>query len=198
LRIIAGTARGRRLFAPAKTRNPLIRPTADRAREAIFSIIGNRVVSAHVLDLFAGTGALGLEALSRGAESAVFVDRLPSAIALVRKNLGICGFLERASVVRADLTKGLALLKSWRPPGGFSLVFLDPPYGGGLGEKILAGLNEASLVGENGIVVAEDEAKERYPASINDLLLSDQRHYGETGFWLYRCRKEKNGDDDRV
>ena len=109
MRIIAGTAKGRRLFSPGRHKNNLrIRPTSDRARESLFNILGPLPVKgARVLDLFAGTGALGLEALSRGAEQAVLVDNDSGAITLIHKNITICGFSERTSVLRRDLMKGL-------------------------------------------------------------------------------------------
>ncbi|NOQ66626.1 MAG: methyltransferase, partial [Desulfobacterales bacterium] len=110
MRIIGGTARGRRLQTPLNntvTSAQPIRPTAERAREALFSIIGQEVKGATVLDLFAGTGALGLEALSRSAQQAVFIDNNLHALQLVGKNIELCGFSDRALVLKRDLSKGL-------------------------------------------------------------------------------------------
>ncbi|MDP2107041.1 MAG: RsmD family RNA methyltransferase, partial [Desulfobulbaceae bacterium] len=109
MRIIAGQAKGRRLAAPGERSGKTIRPTADRAREALFSILGwDLMREAAVLDLFAGTGALGLEALSRGANKAVFVDNNPLAIDLILQNITICGFADRSHVAHHNLMKGLA------------------------------------------------------------------------------------------
>lgn len=118
MRIIAGTARGTRLArVPAGTR-----PLSDRAREGLFSSLGGLVPGARCADLFAGTGAVGLEALSRGGRSCLFVDSGPAAIRTIRENLGKTGLSEHAEVIRADL------LRSPVPDGPFDLAFLDPPY----------------------------------------------------------------------
>jgi len=190
VRIIAGTARGRRLFTPARIagRGP-IRPTADRAREALFSILGEAVVKARVLDLFAGTGALGLEAISRGASAALFVDFATEALGLVRRNIQACGFAEASQVLGRDLRQGLSLPKAMVPDGGFSLVFLDPPYGQGLGLFMLRDLVSRGLLAAGATLVAEDDAKADYAAELRGLCLFDQRRYGDTGFWLYRARE---------
>ena len=191
MRIIAGTLRGRRLLTPGSGKhNPVIRPTADRAREALFSIIGRRIDGAGVVDLFAGTGAFGLEALSRGALSVLFVDNQVGALTLIHNNVEQCGFSDRSLVVKRDLTKGLSFLDKLAPAQGFSLVFLDPPYGQGLAldclHEIAAGVR---LSKDNALVIAEESAKETLPDTVGSLSLNDKRHYGDTGFWFYE-RKE--------
>ncbi len=185
MRIIAGTAKGRRLFTPAK-KSRRIRPTADRAREALFSIIGKEVMGAAVLDLYAGTSALGLEALSRGAESALFVDLHNEALGLIGKNIELCGFSERSRVVRRDLTKGLSFLEQQAPATGYDLVFLDPPYGKELASKALADLGTMTLLAEDGLVIAEEESGAEFAEVYQGLRLFDRRRYGDTGFWLFR------------
>ncbi len=190
MRIIGGTARGRKLSAPGtRFKGQLVRPTSDRAREAIFNILGPLVQDSRVLDLFAGTGALGLEALSRGARSAVFVEQHPGVIALIRKNIEHCGFSDRSQVVKRDLAKGLFFLQQLAPSSGFDLVFLDPPYGKGLAGKILRDLADCRLVRMNGVVVAEESAAESLPEAVQRLHLFDRRHYGEAGFWFYRMNE---------
>jgi 16S rRNA (guanine966-N2)-methyltransferase len=120
VRVVAGSARGRRLLAPA---GPSTRPTADRVREATFNALGSRgAVGGTVLDLFAGSGALGIEALSRGADAATFVDNDAKAVAVVRANLEATGLAERATVVRTDALRFLG------GAGRFDLALLDPPY----------------------------------------------------------------------
>lgn len=203
MRIIAGSARGRKLFAPgSRGGGHAIRPTADRAREALFNIIGWQFVDgARVLDLFAGTGALGLEALSRGAATAVFVDHSPLALDLIQKNIVACGFSDKVHVIRHDLLKGLFF---WRKAGGrelgsdapptpprFDLIFLDPPYRQGLGPGLLTGLQEQGLLGDEAVVVFEDDSTQTLPAAVGALRLFDQRAYGDTGFWFYE--KEQAG-----
>jgi len=186
LRIISGSARGRKLQAPGQRFGDLIRPTSDRAREAIFSILAAKVVGARVLDLFAGTGALGLEALSRGALSAVFVDGQRSVTELINRNIALCGFEERATVLHRDLAKGLAFLKAKQPADGFNLVFLDPPYGSTLALTGLESLAGGNFLAAKGIVVLEDAAEVQYPKTLGPLVCFDQRRYGEAGFWLYQ------------
>ncbi len=188
MRIIAGSAKGRRLFTPVRSAGRgSIRPTADRAREALFSILGEDVLKASVLDLYAGTGALGLEALSRGAATVLFVDYAAEALALVHRNIEACGFAEASRVVKRDLSQGLALPAELVPTAGFSLVFSDPPYGHGLGLLMLMDLDSGGLLAPGATLVAEDVAKAQYPAELDRLRLFDQRRYGDTGFWLYRA-----------
>ncbi|MFH1092190.1 MAG: 16S rRNA (guanine(966)-N(2))-methyltransferase RsmD [Pseudomonadota bacterium] len=132
MRITGGEFKGRRLFAP---RGLDIRPTSDRVKEAVFNILGPLQDKPNVLDLFAGTGALGLEALSRGAEQAVFVDRSLKALAAIRKNIEMLDLQGRTRVVRANLP---GLPKGLKELGPFDLIFLDPPYGRGLAGRSLA------------------------------------------------------------
>lgn len=191
MRIIGGKARGRRLQSPSikkttKNSGQHIRPTADRAREALFNIIGRKVENAVVLDLYAGTGALGLEALSRSADQAVFIDNSPQAVNIINKNIELCGFSERALVIKRDLTKGLAFLTKQLPGIHFSIVFIDPPYRKGLSTEMLQEVAGSNLLSSEAIVVIEEDAAIELPLQVNDLTLIDRRHYGETGFWLYR------------
>ncbi len=191
MRIISGWARGRRLFSPAP-KDKEIRPTADRAREALFSILGPQVEDARVLDLFAGTGALGVEALSRGAAQVVFIELGQTALQLIQKNATLCLNGKTASagmvdIIRHDLRRGLTpLYKSGRLSEPFDLIFLDPPYGKGLAEKILSELATTPLIHEQTLIVAEDTTDVTLPEQIAGLQLSDQRHYGDSGFWFYR------------
>lgn len=185
-------AKGRKLFAPGnRFKRPLIRPTSDRAREAIFNIISSYVCDAHVLDLFAGTGALGLEALSRGAQSAVFVENHQGALDLIKKNIAICGFSDKSLLIKQNLTKSLFFLDRVAPASGFSLIFLDPPYGKDLAKKKLEKLAECDFLNDNAIIVAEESVKQELPEYIATLHLFDRRCYGEAGFWLYHVKENK-------
>lgn len=191
MRIISGIARGRKLFTPGQS--TAIRPTTDRAREALFSIIGDRVVSARVLDLYAGTGALGLEALSRGARQAVFVDSHPKALELIKKNCTLClknsatGKNSSTLIIKHDLRRGLNMnLPALTEDGVFDLVFLDPPYEKGLAQASLEALSTSQLLAQTSLIIAEECSGEKLPASFTRLALTDQRRYGDTGFWFYK------------
>jgi len=193
LRIIGGKAKGRRLQAlsgnTAKHSRRLIRPTADRAREALFSIISREVEKAKVLDLYAGTGALGLEALSRSAEHAVFVDNSLQAVQIINKNIELCGFSDRTFVLKWDLGKGLSFLTEKLPGTTFSIVFADPPYRKGLAAGMLQMLAESVLLSPEALVVIEENVLAELPEEAAGLTLVDQRNYGATGFWFYRRNK---------
>jgi 16S rRNA (guanine966-N2)-methyltransferase len=191
LRIIGGTARGRKIFAPPQRGKGKtgIRPTGARAREALFNILGTAVDNGDVLDLFAGTGAMGLEALSRGARSAVFVDSSQAALKAISRNLQLCGFVDRATVVRHDLAGQLVFLRELSPLHGFTLIFSDPPYGYDRPAATLAALDSAAIMHEKGLLVYEYDARGKLPETCGRLQLVDSRRYGAAGFWFYRCRE---------
>jgi 16S rRNA (guanine966-N2)-methyltransferase len=170
VRVVAGRFGGRSLLAP---RGRATRPTSDRVREALFSILGDAVAGARVLDLFAGSGALAIEALSRGASEAVLVDSSAAAVAAIRRNLA--GVDAEAQVRRQD---ALAYLRgASRDARQYDLVFLDPPYrhASALGRELSVAL--APLLAPEARVVAESDR--RAPLEL-DLDLLDERHYGDT------------------
>ncbi len=188
MRITGGRARGHRLTLPGRATGG-IRPTSDRVREALFSILGARVADSMVLDLFAGTGALGMEAISRGARHAVFVDRSPAALEVIRTNLGRCFPDPPASLLRLDLARrgALARLTAWMPAGvRFDLVFLDPPYKKNLAQPVLEMVDNAGILTPGALVVAEEERNQKLPPATRRLQLVDQRRYGGTGLWIYQ------------
>ena len=170
MRVIAGRYRGRRLQAPP---GDATRPTSDRVREALFSVLGARVQGARVLDLFAGSGALGIEALSRGAAEATFVDSAPAAIRAVRANLAAIG--AEAEVRRADARRFLGTASA--AGREYDLVFLDPPYRltGRLGGELTTAL--PPVLAEGAAVVAESDR--RAPLELG-LPILDVRRYGDT------------------
>ena len=187
MRIIGGAARGRRLASPpAARRGPApIRPTSDRARESLFNLLAPRIVPGiRVLDLFAGSGALGLEAVSRGAGLAVFVDKAPTAVALIRKNIALCGAGGASMVLRRDLGRDLSFLRDVAG-APFDIVFVDPPYRKGLCRRVLAGLAPLEVVAANGVIVCEEAGGEPMPEEVAPCRLTDRRRYGDTVFWLY-------------
>ena len=170
MRVIAGDYRGRRLQAPA---GAATRPTSDRVREALFSVLGDRVHGARVLDLFAGSGALGIEALSRGAAEATFVDDAPGAIRAVKANLDMLG--AEGEVRRADVRRFLGSARAVARQ--YDLVFLDPPYrlAGRLGGELTAAL--PAVLAPGAVVVAESDRRE--PLELG-LPILDERRYGDT------------------
>ena len=181
MRITGGQAKGR-LLAPLKGMN--IRPTADKIREAIFNIIGQDLRGLKVLDLFAGTGSLGLEALSRGAESVIFIDKFRRAVNLIKKNLAICGFENSGSVIRRDLRKGIP----WDHPlmmEAVDLVFLDPPYGKNAIPPLLGELSSKDVLSPGSLAVAESAKKEELPLYLGEFKIIDTRVYGDTRISLY-------------
>lgn len=185
MRIIGGERRGLKLAdVGAGDAAAHLRPTSDRVREAIFNLLingpyGNPVQGARVLDLFAGTGALGLEALSRGAARVAFVDEGTAARALLRRNIELMRAMGVADVWRRDAThmgpnRGL----------GYDLVFLDPPYGKGLGERALASCAEGGWLAPGALIVWEDNTAPAIPEGFEPL---DQRRYGDTVVTLLRA-----------
>jgi 16S rRNA (guanine966-N2)-methyltransferase len=183
MRIVAGTLRGRPLITPT---HGGLRPTSDRVREAVFNILahgidGFELSGARVVDLFAGTGALGLEALSRGAAFCVFVEDDADARAIIRRNVEGFGLTGQTRIFRRDAA-------DLGPAGArdvASLVFLDPPYGKGLADKALASAAAGGWLGPNAIAVCEERADERIapPAS---LTVIDRRTYGDTQILFLR------------
>jgi len=176
MRVVGGKLRGRALSAPASR---AIRPTSDRLRETIFDILASRyperLEGARVVDLFAGSGALGVEAISRGAAFALFVDNGTEARALLRGNVEALALGGVTRIWRADATK------LGRAPAGppFDLAFLDPPYGQGLAAPALAGLVSGGWLGPSALVVVEESAKAEIAAP-EGLGLLDERAYGDT------------------
>ncbi len=176
MRVITGTARGRRL---GELKGQETRPTTGKVKEAVFSALQFDLEGRRVLDLFAGTGQMGIEALSRGASSCVFVDMRRDAAALVRENLAVCGLSDRAQVVCGD---AMGYLASVRAP--FDLVFLDPPYERGLCEKAAALLPR--VLDDRAIVVAETRPDENLPAAIGPLAICRDYRYSAIRLTVYR------------
>lgn len=188
MRIIAGKYRGKALASVGKG-DPAahLRPTTDRVRESLFNVLmggayGDPIDGARVLDLFAGTGALGLEALSRGAAHVTFVDDGTKARALIRQNIDLCQAQGVTALMRRDATR----LGDRQGPA-FDLVFLDPPYGKGMGERALASATEGGWLAPSALIVLEESAPFTPPAGF-DLL--DQRKYGDTHITIMEAPAE--------
>ncbi|CAN5464735.1 16S rRNA (guanine(966)-N(2))-methyltransferase RsmD [soil metagenome] len=184
MRVIAGTARGRPLTVPPGRD---VRPTSDKVREAMFSSLGDVVAGAHVLDLFAGSGALGIEALSRGARHAVLVERSPRAVAAIRQNLARTGLAERARVVTLDAARFCR-----RPGGHFGLVLADPPYAEPLATvyALLGMLHDAGALAPGATVVVERHRRDAGPQPPPFLAPRRERTYGDTLLRYLQLREE--------
>ena len=176
MRVIAGEARGRRLEALPGT--DVTRPTLDQVKEAMFSIVQFDLPGARVLDLFAGSGQLGIEALSRGASRCVFLDQNRDAAAVVMRNCKACGVFDRSRVSVGDAARWLSACHEQ-----FDLVLLDPPFRQGTLEEILPAVDK--VVAPGGIVLCESEEKLVLPAQVGDLTLRKQYRYGRVLLWRY-------------
>ena len=176
LRIIAGTLKGRRLDTPGWDG---LRPTSDRLRETLFNVLSGRVEGATVLDGFAGTGAVGIEALSRGAAHVTFVESDPRAVRLIERNLERCAVSDRYAIIRA----GFADAARRSPPGLFDLVFLDPPYGS---DTIVGTLEAAAaLVAPAGWLILEHARRDAAPARVASIAKMRDIDSGDSALSLY-------------
>ena len=181
MRIIAGSAKGRRLRS---LRGLVLRPTADRVREALFAMLGERVAGARFLDLYAGVGAVGLEALSRGAAEATFVESHRPAARLIRENLVLCGVAGRGRVLASVVARALPSLS--RRGACFEFVFLDPPYDTGEAPRALAALAISSgVVAPGGLVICQHSRREELAAEIGPFTRKRQARFGETMLDFY-------------
>ncbi len=183
MRVISGAAKGRSLVPPHDRR---VRPTSDRIKEALFSIIGSLcgdIAGFSILDIFAGTGSLGIEALSRGAGQAVFIDNQRSSAALIKSNLESTGFAKLSEVLIIDATAALVQMASQGRI--FDLVFADPPYNKGIALNFLRQLASLSVLADGSIVVIETSSRENLPQSEGYLQQIDRRIYGDTALAFY-------------
>ncbi len=196
MRVIAGAFRGRRLVAPKGHR--LVRPTTDRVKESVFSTLRERIVNANFLDLCAGTGSIGIEALSRGAKHVTFLERDPRCIAIIKQNLDACKLTTESNaryhLLCRDLLKGIASLH--KRAAVFELIYFDPPYGVGLGDRSqrqielymagLALLAETTLLGIDGRLLVEHAKQVVVPDVVRSLCQTRQKSYGDTVVSFYQ------------
>lgn len=178
MRVITGSARGVRLKTPEGLKT---RPTSDRVKEAVFSVIQFEIEGGRFLDLFAGTGQMGIEALSRGAASAVFVDGWKDACQLVRENLRLTRLSDKAKVVNSDY---LSYLQSCREK--FDIVFLDPPYAEIFLENALNKISEIDILSDRGIIICERPAEKQLDLEISGLQRCKDYRYGKTWVTVFR------------
>ena len=179
IRVISGLAKGRKLrMVPGEG----TRPVMDRVKAALFNILGDAVPGCRFLDLFAGTGSVGIEALSRGAERVVFVERSPMAIRTIHENLRITGLAERAVVLRRDVFKYLG----HKPKESFEFIYIAPPQYRGLWKRTLLALDATpDFLFPDGVAVAQIDPKEYEELTLENLVLYDRRRYGRTMLCFY-------------
>ncbi|MFN8378664.1 MAG: 16S rRNA (guanine(966)-N(2))-methyltransferase RsmD [Anaerolineae bacterium] len=187
IRVIAGTARGKQLkMVPGDSTRPIM----DRVKESLFNIIGADIIDATFLDLFAGTGSVGIEALSRGAERAIMLDLDKKAVQTIQDNVKLARVQERAVVLRADAFGYLE-----KPPRiPFDYIFIAPPQYQGLWKRVLRFLDDwPAWIGEDTIVIVQVDPSEREPLELRHLVLDDERRYGNTEL-LFFVRADESGE----
>jgi 16S rRNA (guanine966-N2)-methyltransferase len=187
MRVIGGNAKGRRLKVP-KGRN--LRPTASRVKEALFNILPHDLSGLKALDLFAGTGNMTIEALSRGAPSAVLVDASVEACRVIRDNLSRVGQADRCRVLTIGAGRALRHLEQQHE--SFDLIFIDPPYGQRLVERTLTIIAQMSILRATGVIVAEHSVRDPVGERYGDLVLHDRRRYGDTMLSFFRWQRQEN------
>ncbi|HKN87841.1 MAG TPA: 16S rRNA (guanine(966)-N(2))-methyltransferase RsmD [Nitrospiraceae bacterium] len=186
MRVIAGSHKGRRLLSP--TTND-IRPTSGRVKEALFSILGSQITGATLLDLFAGTGAIGIEALSRGAASAIFVEAHPASLKLLKTNLDQCGLSENTGVYPGESRAFLQYAARNRL--AFDIIFADPPYRDDSTSTLLPLLGQSAMILPHTVVILEHPTKHQIPPQVGRLNRVRQYRYGDTSLSLFRLADEK-------
>ena len=189
MRVITGTARGTNLKAPPGLAT---RPTADKVKQALFNII-QYDIRGDVLDLFAGSGQLGIEALSRGARHCVFVDQSPEALRVIRDNLEKTKLSDRAQIVRSEALSYLSRCKK-----SFRLIFLDPPYAEKSLENAIKCISEIDILGESGIIITERPVGKDLVGDFGDLIPSKDYRYGTTIITLFRRKEDLNAAEESL
>ncbi|MBX5448588.1 16S rRNA (guanine(966)-N(2))-methyltransferase RsmD [Thermogemmatispora sp.] len=211
MRVVAGEAKGRRLKSP---RTPGTRPIIDRVKTALFDILATRLEGARFLDLFAGTGSVGIEALSRGAAFATFIEIDPRVLKVLRENLQLTGLLERAETLRADAFKWLmaqaqqesrpGVSSATVPPSvraAYDIIYVAPPQYHQLAARALALLDRSPLLSESGLVIVQIHPRERdelLAVPLTRLTVEDERRYGSTLLLFYAVKKELTGYDTQA
>lgn len=185
MRIIAGRLKGRRLKPPQAAG---VRPTSDRVKEALFSILGDRTVGARFLDLCAGTGAIGIEALSRGAQSATFIEPDRASLRVLRANLEECGTAGGATVVPS--TAEAFLRRAPRTGAAYDIIFADPPYHENSGSALLRSLDRAGIMTRDSTVILEHFSKATIPSEVGCLRRARQYRYGDTTLSVFTVRDQ--------
>lgn len=183
MRVISGKVRGLKLDAP---KNDDVRPTTDRVKESLFNIINPYVLEAKVLDLFAGTGSLGIECLSRGASECVFVDVSKESLNIVRSNIKKARVENESKILNLDFKDAIKRLSGQK----FDIIFMDPPYYKDMFINALQGVDNANLLSENGIIMIEHDSKDSFSQNIGNLVPFKSKKYGKTTLTFYKLEDE--------
>lgn len=178
MRVITGEYRGRKLETPAGYD---IRPTSDKVKESIFNLLMGCIDDSVFCDLFAGTGSLGIEALSRGAERCYFCDKSRESIGIIKRNVQHCHAEEKSVILQGDFTKGLSRINE-----KVDVFFIDPPYGDSLYEKCLEMIENLDLLAVNGIIIAEHDSQDQISEKVGGFVRVRRRRYGKTTVSIYR------------
>src|SRR3989338_5736841 len=192
MRIIGGELKSRKLQFP---KSKLTRPMTDRSKETVFNIIGGLVIGKHVLDLYAGSGSLGLEALSRGALDATFVDRAAWSVPVIQKNLEELELTERARILKQDVIRAIEKLE--KQGQLFGLVFVDPPFNQGLVKKTLLKLDQSAILTPFAQIIVGHSKQEELPSSLQELRLTRTKRVGQACLSFYFRMETKNGETKR-
>lgn len=187
-KIIAGRFKNSSLVSP---RSMAVRPTLGRIRENLFNILGPRVVDARFLDLYAGLGSVGLEALSRGAKRCVFVENARACLTAIQSNVERLGVKEQCEIIRNGMPHALKRLE--KRGDGYEVIFADPPYGKGWAERCLTALGRSSLFRDHSLIVIQTGRREELQAEAGGLILTRREDYGATSLWFYEVRSEVDG-----
>lgn len=177
MRIIAGELKGRKLASP---KDEKVRPTSDKVKEAIFSMIADSYYDEVVIDLFAGTGNLGIEAISRGASHCYFGDKSKDSLTLIRENINTCRVQDKSTILAGDYEMVLK-----RIPVKAQIIFLDPPYKDGLMISCINLINQLDLLNEDGYIIAEHSLQEKLPETVGKYQLIKEKRYGKIAVSIY-------------
>ena len=190
LRVISGKARGLKLDSP---KNQDVRPTTDRVKESLFNIINPYIRESNILDLFAGTGSLGIECLSRGAKNCVFVDKSKDSINIIKSNVKKARVENESTILNIDFKDAVKRLSSQNQK--FDVIFMDPPYYENMFIECLKIIDELTLVYEDGIIVVEHDTKDLLDESIGNLVKSRDKKYGNTTLTFYKLEAQNEQED---
>lgn len=185
LRVISGKARGLKLDAP---KNQDVRPTTDRVKESLFNMINSYIMDSNILDLFAGTGSLGIECLSRGAKNCVFVDKSKDSINIVRSNVKKARVENESTILNVDFKDAVKRLSTQNQK--FDVIFMDPPYYENMFIECLKSIDKFNLLDEDGIIVVEHDTKDLFEDSIGRLNKSREKKYGNTTLTFYKLEEQ--------
>lgn len=185
MRVIAGEYRGRRL---ERIEGSDIRPTSDKVKESLFNILGNAVIDSTFLDLFSGTGGVGIEALSRGAKHVVFIDSSIKSIKVLKENLKRLRIEDNYEAFHTDYSTAINKLHKYNKH--FDIIFIDPPYSVGIAEAALKELDHNPIVAHSGVVIVEHDSKDRMPEFVGKLYMYRSRQYGNTTLSFYALKEQ--------